>query len=163
MKLQLQPNRWSCLPTSLAILLDIDVARIFDILGHDGGEILWPQFPDPHKRRSFHIQEIMIIAYTLGYYVMTFESDPEHAPDTEVQPHKVKYPIPLEQFMIGVSGIITGHTKHGTRHAVAWNGFKIYDPCYAIYNLDQFKVETFYLVGRLNNDLITPNDTTDQC
>ena len=72
MKIQKQPNRWSCLPTSFAMILDVDVNELIRKIGHDGSEILWPNLEEPYCRRAFHIEEIAMVCYGLGYYLVWF-------------------------------------------------------------------------------------------
>ena len=88
MQLQKQPNKWSCLPTSFAIVLNCPVQEIFDYLGHDGSEIIWPENKDPFNRRAFHIQEMIDFAYfEKDFYVTPFEFYPQ----SEVEGSEVLY------------------------------------------------------------------------
>jgi hypothetical protein len=123
MRLQLQPNRWSCLPTSFAIVLGVSVEEIFKIIGHDGGEILWPKLPNPECRRGFMPNEMIYATKKLGKNV-------EFIPRVcESNCHKVE--IPNEWFLDQLplnTGVITGVTGRYKNHAVAWNGHLIIDP-----------------------------------
>ncbi len=40
MKLQTSPNRWSCLPTSFAMALDVRAGQVIKWLGHDGSQVV---------------------------------------------------------------------------------------------------------------------------
>lgn len=147
MKLQLQPNSWSCLPTAFAIVLDIEIKEIFKLIGHDGSEIIWPDYQDPYKRRSFHVQELILVAFNLGFNITPFEQLPLQLPSPLSEQYYNSMPDrDLTKIMFGKKGVITGTSKTNSRHAVAWNGFKIYDPNHSIYDVDQFIIEEFYLV-----------------
>jgi hypothetical protein len=76
MKIQKQPNRWSCLPTAFAIALDVDVNLFIKHIGHDGSEFIWPEMPEPMRRRAFHIQECLDIAMKLGFAPVQVEANP---------------------------------------------------------------------------------------
>jgi hypothetical protein len=76
MEIQVQPNRWSCLPTAFAMVLDIPVSQIFDYLGHNGEAIVWPQLEEPRCRRSFHIQEMIDFCFSKKYSVTGIDAIP---------------------------------------------------------------------------------------
>lgn len=57
MKIQKQPNPYSCLATAIAIAADIDIENMIRELGHDGSEIIFPNAPEPSNHRGFHPQE----------------------------------------------------------------------------------------------------------
>jgi hypothetical protein len=59
MKLILQPNMWSCLPTCVSMLTDQSLADIYTYVGHDGSEELFPDEPFPMNHQSFTVNEIM--------------------------------------------------------------------------------------------------------
>lgn len=76
MKLQIKPNPWSCIGTAFAVVLDIPVADLFGIIGHDGSQIAFPALPDPIARRGFHIQECIAVCLKLGYAITPVELFP---------------------------------------------------------------------------------------
>lgn len=84
MKLITQPNKWTCLPTSVAMLLNISLDDIFKIVGHDGSQILWKDFPDPQNRRGFHIQEMYEVIEAKGWFAMPFDLRPYLAKNPEM-------------------------------------------------------------------------------
>ena len=150
MELVKSPNKWSCLPTSFAMACDRDLDSLLLELGHNGSEIIWPTLPEPLCRRGFHIQELIYVVYHLGHCVMPFEA----RPCSTNQGHGSLYEIPFNQdpqqrlmaIMQGVYGVITGTTLNGQPHAVAWDGVKIFDPAGIKYGLDNFILDTFWLV-----------------
>ena len=109
----LQPNRWSCLITSFAMVMETSVSELVKELGHDGSELVRPG-PEPLCRRGFHPQElIQICAHSRGYAVETLEPRPRFEDNI-----RVKVPF----LMVGI-GILLSE-----RHAVAWDGDRILDP-----------------------------------
>lgn len=69
MKLQIQHERWQCAVTSFAMALNIPVADLIERVGHDGGEVIFPDLPEPTKRRSHNIHELIQVALEMGYSV----------------------------------------------------------------------------------------------
>jgi hypothetical protein len=76
MRMQTKPNRWSCAVTAFAIALDMPVAKLIERIGHDGSQIIWPDLPDPMRRRGFHSQELVEEALTCGYACTPIEISP---------------------------------------------------------------------------------------
>lgn len=68
-KLQLKHERWQCAVTAFAMVLDCPVADLMMCLGHDGGEIVFPDLPEPANRRSHNLYEMIQVAVDLGYGV----------------------------------------------------------------------------------------------
>ncbi len=125
-RFQLQPSRWSCLPTSLAIVLGVPVEAIFAILGHDGSEILWPELPEPQCHKGFTLGEMIHVADRFGKYLVAHEKKWTHSPDGNII-----IQIPNDYFndkLKRFNGVITGVTTQGKRHAVAWLDGEVIDP-----------------------------------
>ncbi len=76
MRMQIKPNRWSCAVTAFAIALDMPVAKLIEDIGHDGGQIIWPDLNDPMRRRGFHSQELVEAVHTRGYHCTPIEISP---------------------------------------------------------------------------------------
>jgi hypothetical protein len=126
MILQKQPNRWSCLPTSFAMALDISVEPFINRIGHDGSPRVWDNLPEPKCRRGFHIHGCIEVADRLGKSVTPFELVPMHAPTMSVEPIRVTFTDNLARFKRVISasrGVITC-----LGHAVAYENGVIYDP-----------------------------------
>ncbi len=150
---QLQPNSWSCLLTSFAMAYDMPVVDLVDLVGHDGSEIYWPTLMPPNNRRGFHIQELIMAGNALGFTVTPFEPRPVLiSADQMFQGH----PMPINQdrwlerftaIMAISRGVVTGETARGSRHAVAWNMGKVFDPSGQINNLDDgFQIQCYWRV-----------------
>lgn len=132
MLLQKKPSRWSCLPVSFAMALNIPVQDIFDELGHDGGEILWLNLPEPTCRRSFHIQEMIEIALRRGFAVTPFELVPVLA----CYDKRYYFDARWSKFADVVNnsvGVLEGEGAH-TRHAVAYEFGRIFDSDSGVYD-----------------------------
>ncbi len=156
MRLQKQPNRWSCLPTSFAMVVGLPVEKIIDKIGHDGSEIIIPEEKEPDRRRSFHIQELIDICYLLNYAVIPIQAIPSigsfHDPYNIISTEKSEERI--LSYLENNIGVITGLSRSGRNHAVAWDGRKIYDPNGSTYGISRFLIETFWAVKRYNCNLI---------
>lgn len=146
MQLQIAPNRWSCLPTSFAMVLDIPLEQIITMIGHNGSAILWPDFEEPFCRRAFHIQELIDCCNQLDYAVTLIEA----MPISEVKGRYFQQPLSVERFynhLSGTRGILTGVGRRlGNPHAVAWDGFNIFDPVGEIYPLDEMSIQDYWKI-----------------
>ena len=144
MNIQKQPNSWSCLVTAFAMAMDIPVEQLINELGHNGSEILWPNYPEPLRRRAFSFDEMMYLAYESGYTVMLFNKEWNSRPRYEAQP-LLKEP-PQEYWNDVLSnniGVLSGRIN-GQRHAVAYEKGNCYDPNGTIYPIEKFSIETFW-------------------
>lgn len=153
MELQIQPNRWSCIVTSAAMVFNKPLADVIAKLGHDGSEILWPSLAEPVCRRAFHIEEIQYIAREYGFLLVPYSGrfgyNPSGDPDGYIQVYDfTKWKEVAEK----QSGILLGrYTNSPKYHAVAWDSKEglIYDPCGPIVpGLNSFEVESFYAAFR---------------
>ena len=142
MILQQSPNNWSCIPTSFAMLFRVKVQKIFDILGHDGSEILWRGAPEPLCRRSFHVQEMIDVGIKLGYFTTVIEAQPLLTIGGRTKAIETPYTIP--DYMAWFPGVIMGIINQN-RHAVAYDGYNIYDPNGTIYKYvkSDWKIEMY--------------------
>lgn len=152
MILQRSPNGWSCVPTAFAMCLEHKVEHLLTWLDHDGSEIIWPYLPEPYCRRGFHIQEMILIAHVLGFTCTPFEALPLSCPVGAKKPYEVQMGETPNDRMIKLLtdnwGVLTGIGKSGKPHAVAWDGFKIHDPNYSIYDITSFTLETFWQIRK---------------
>lgn len=99
--------------------------EIFDWLGHDGSEIVWPQFESPHRHRSFHVQELVEYALVVHRIrVVYLERLMRGTPDgTLIQELDSKI---IDSEICGQRGVLL--TYDGLRsHAVAWDGEHVFD------------------------------------
>jgi hypothetical protein len=128
------------------MVLGLPLDEVLRRIGHTGSEIWWPDLPEPLRRRAFHLQEMVDLAFDLGKAVIPVEACPTVCPrpggQVKVVPASVKR---IQRYMEGNVGVLVGAGAVG-RHAVAWDGAKAIDPCEAI---NEFHPDTFYLVKEL--------------
>jgi len=111
--------------------LDIPVAQFFDLIGHDGSELLYPELPEPACRRGVHVQEAIEAAWTLGFSSTPFELFPQSRTSLGGPTHAVVFPAGnWERFLpfLRRKGVIECVTTSGHGHAVAFHDSVIYDP-----------------------------------
>lgn len=151
---QRSPNRWSCLPTSLAMCLDVPVAELIAKLGHDGSEILWPELPEPTRRQGFHVEELAYVcreySVVLACYVPCFGYNPLDTLDTS-RDRVYDFEKEYQELLSLYNGVFTGcYRRSQSSHAVAWNAAedRIYDPDGVYARRDEFQAESFYAVLR---------------
>jgi len=114
--------------------LDIHVEEFFKLVGHDGGEVLYPQYPDPWRRAGIHPQEAIDAAWQLGKACTPFDRQPQaiNFPEEALNPRNVEFPGGTEDRFLrrGVHGVgvIECVTRRSTGHAVAFDHGNIYDP-----------------------------------
>jgi len=144
MRIQTQPNGWSCLPVAFAMVLDVPYQEILGFCGHDGSEIMFPDSADPHCRRAFHAQEMLTFALHSGRFVTPIEMRPNSMNkfgSTFVLPEQGLY---IRDYMSLYTGVIVGYMR-GNPHAVAWDGNLIYDPNGTSYKMsDKISTEIFF-------------------
>jgi hypothetical protein len=148
MKIQKQPNKWSCLPTAFSMVSGVPLKKIILSIGHDGSEII-SELKDEHclvssvmySHRAFHLQELILAMWKFGFYVTPLETCATFLINDKI----VKQDITP---YLRRKGVFLGSVK-GKRHAVAWNGRMIYDPNGTIYAKEKFdNIEIFCLIGR---------------
>ena len=92
MRLLRKPERWMCLPTSFAMVLDLPLSAIFDEIGHDGSQIIWPDLPEPTCRRGFHPQELIHVCLNHGHAATRVELYPVLARRRTAVDYIIAYP-----------------------------------------------------------------------
>lgn len=140
----IQPNRWSCLPSSFAMACDQPLEMILKIIGHDGSYIEHPGLEEPYCRRAFHIQECIWAAHQLGFSVTPFECFPQLAavPGFEIP---VDMHFDKAKILAGF-GVLTGQGRV-CRHAIAFSYGVGYDPngqTIDLQNHEDYEIETIW-------------------
>lgn len=155
MKMLLQDNAWSCVPTAFAMVLDILPKDIYNLLDHDGSEILYPELRDPYARRGFHVQEMIVCCLKLGVFPVALDREVELIPPMDVNdvslsdavhtPRILSFDAHLEHYLGLRSGVLIGWINHH-HHAVAWchKEQRIFDPTGLKRNLNELSIETFW-------------------
>lgn len=130
---QKQPNRWTCFPTALAMVLDVPLKDIIKSLGHDGSEIIFPKRKGSFRRRGFHPQEFTELLFGMGYAFLTLEAQPFHCipkygkscllcggtGQADIVLARTKW----HHFLDGNKAVVSQ-----LNHAIAWDGIEGYDP-----------------------------------
>ncbi len=145
MELLLQPNVWSCLPTSFAMVIDKTPKDAFDYLGHDGSEILIPGFEDPVGRKGFHIQEMIAWCLSMHYYPVEVIAQPMTAYSEDRHSFYDNTKL-LEEQLDKRNGVLIGFTEDQKYHAVAWDHESqlIFDPTGYRVPITTFAIESFF-------------------
>ena len=150
MRLQTSPNAWSCLPTSLAMVIDKPLKDIITVLGHDGSEILWPNIEKPDCYRSFTIPEMVFVALHFGYCLLEVIDSVTIQPTSECE-EKIIF-LPTKNFtntlLKEYNALLLGESENGVPHAVAWNCKRhvIFDPRGCRISCSLFKTEYVFIV-----------------
>lgn len=131
--------------------MDVPLGEVIRLIGHDGGAISRPEAPVPDCYQSFHIQELISVAWMLGWSTTPFEPNPTTTIGTGDH-HVVRFQpnnnIRMMKLLLGHNGVLTGLTSSGLHHAVAWNSHskQIYNPNGRIQLIDDFAINTFWIL-----------------
>jgi hypothetical protein len=130
-QLSLNPNSWSCLPTSVANVIGMPVAEFIALIGHDGNEYPYGP-PHEHQQRGFHTQECINVLIDLGYSATPVEVYPSLKPAEESTGIAVFKDSAMLFYGIVESsiGFICGEWE-GVGHCVANFKGEIVDPRYS--------------------------------
>jgi hypothetical protein len=135
MKMILQSNRWDCVPTAFAMCLDVLPLDIYEYIGHDGSEIIWPELEEPYRRRSFHIDEMIDFCMGLSYAPVFIDREPIMSPMVDLEKTFLPYRKEFSEnrwnnYLKYHDAVLLGFTKSDKPHAVAWSHHDqlIYDP-----------------------------------
>ena len=147
MELQLNPNNWSCLPTSFAMVLGMPVEQFIALMGHDGSAEPWEGY-----KIGFHEQECIEVADSLGWHCTPIELYPTIIPCVvpPMEPATIHFQEGNEfRFAkhLDTNGVfIGGLLGSGMGHAVAWDAEKqlIYDPRGMVFALKQCRERNYY-------------------
>jgi len=155
MKLQVQPNAWSCFPTAFAIIADVPIQQVFKTLGTDGSNIVFPELPAPINRRGFGVNEVIGFMVAMHWSVtplgLAYEQCSRDYPNS-MYTYRLSMPF-IRGLMDEYDGVITGHLPSGYGHAVAWNHEErlAYNPRGSVEDLisSTLEMDIFYLCSRL--------------
>lgn len=127
------PLPWACLPTAFSMATGVPFWKWILAIGHDGGQVIFENLPEPLKRRGFHPQELIRAALSFDIAVTELQINPVITTDG-----KNRYPVVYEggnlraftEALYGRRAVIGGMTDMGLGHAVAWDGdlALCYDP-----------------------------------
>lgn len=122
----------------MASFLSIPVNYLFNVIGHDGSDIVNNQ-PEPLCRRAFHLAEVVAAGIKLGYPLLTIETivEGEHLYNKE------QLEVLLNKDNLMLYGIVNDQV-----HAVHCSHKWIYDPNGTAYSPKEFEVHA--LVERID-------------
>jgi hypothetical protein len=138
MKLQVNPNGWSCLPTAFAMAVDKPVTWFIEQIGHPGAE---EPYDKPGLKAGFHEQECIEVLQGMGFACTPIELVPTISPYTDGRSSRpIYFGLGIDDnwhrmltHMEKVNGVLTGIYRRSSPaspdigHAVAWDGQRIYD------------------------------------
>lgn len=120
MILQRQPNRFTCLITACAMVLDVDVAQLIEEVGHDGsGEQL-----------GHHPQELLALVEARHKALTVYELIPYSRIGENLTPIW-NLPTCHKRFLYLLrvhECVMTGLDPNGQLHAWAWDRKRVFDP-----------------------------------
>ena len=156
-----QPNRWSCMATSFAMVLDTTVDEVFRYTGHDGSDIAFPSLPEPHRRRGHTLYEMIHFALSKGISVVPFEPSYEHISLHSGGKQKVLLNSELiDAFYKQSDMVLLGRMPHGASHAGTWSSYddRVFDPNGIRYFREKYPmtVELYLLCLPLKQHLSLP-------
>lgn len=139
MKLIKSTDNYSCGLVSMAMLLDETPEALALELGHNGGEMFWPNEKEPECFRGFSNQEFIDLCFDRNLALIEIIAEPAIF-NHRGQPKKIWEAEKIEQrisnYMAGNAGMIIGVLESGARHAVAWDGQRVFDPIGFIYRFE---------------------------
>lgn len=145
MNLIRQPNEFSCLPTSYAMVTGKTPEYYFKEIGHDGSAECFPGAVPPFDRRCFSSPECAEVAYHLGYYSYEIPNGYSHG-KLIINPDINK----MYKYMAKHKGVILGKFNYSvTAHAMAWDGHEVYDPTGFVTLKEAYEIDSFIIIGEL--------------
>ncbi len=140
-------NNWSCLPVSLAMVVDKPVSEVLEMIGQTGSQILWPELPSPLCRRGFAVNEIIIAALAFDCHLVSIiPTWPLRPVDNAPAEYVILDHSAVSYCFSHFDGLILGETLSGNAHAVAWDREQklILDPNGSKYPREGFgRIEVF--------------------
>ncbi len=142
---QKQPNSYTCLPTSFAMCIGMDVKQFMIHVGHDGSESVWPLLDHPYDVRCFHFQEMVATCYHLGWSVICMDRNiGTKPPYSDAADYVMNQYHHICHMMAHEIGVVIGMLRDGRRHAMAWDGKQFVNPSNTDHN--GFEIEMFCAV-----------------
>jgi len=122
----INPNKWSCMPTAFANVIGYPLGFLIKKIGHDGSE----KVGDGH--RGFHSQEIIEVLDDMGWKVTCIDLYPVMGYESgELDVYMGNPKDRLKDHMAFDMGVLCGILiKEEVPHAVTWDlgNKRIYDP-----------------------------------
>ena len=147
MKLQVQPNRWSCLPTAFAIITGVLVDELIQHIGHDGSYVAWPKLEPPYCYRAWHIQEIVLACYGLNYAVIPIDRYGLSSPMIDQDELQIDFNSSFSYCLANYQGVV----QTTNSHALAFKNNHLYNPATGLETSIKSHTlgDTLWLVNRI--------------
>ncbi len=128
------------------LLTNAHLEDLFEHVGHRGQEVWWPECSGTVKLRGIHPQEIIDWYLTFDRTLWLLERFPRSAPVGLDSKAKMIWSVEdadvrFWKLLKGRSGILIMST-----HAVAWDGFKIYDSENHFSEILKYQVQEAWLI-----------------
>lgn len=143
MEMMIQPNAWSCMPTALAMVLNLRPTDVIKVIGHDGSKICSNE-QEPLCRRGFDYNEIFDVCYKIGVPVGLVATKPVSVHEQMIYEEQRAY-ARIGSLLQKHRGIILGLVD-GKSHAVAWDTHMVHDPTGYKYEIDDSRLEIEYFI-----------------
>lgn len=127
----------------MAMLLNLEVTSIFELLGHDGSKIVAPELPEPDCRIGFRLEEMQFIASKFNFYLSRCIQEWDFKAGNKLLYQSVPEDDWLKNIMSKHIGLLCGVVK-GKYHTVAWDTKLIFDPAGWKYEVSNFQIHEFY-------------------
>lgn len=121
-------NRWSCLAKAFSYMLGVPLAELIAEIGHDGSQIIDASLPEPFKRRSFHIQEMIDAALRRGVSVTEIQRVPVSGTTSHIVYNMKVAPNRFTDYLSKYDGVIATRTSSNVPHAMCVQHGVIFDP-----------------------------------
>ena len=123
MRIQIKKHKAQCMLYAFAMVLDTDANTLIDILGHDGTEIVFPNYKEPQCYRGFHPAEMVHACHTLNYWCVGVPFD-IYIGRSDAEIISLPRPYDLSSLLKHHNGVLLS-----AGHAYAWDKQgKVIDP-----------------------------------
>ena len=126
--------------------MDLTPKEIMSFLGHDGSEIIWPDQPEPLRRRAFHWEEFTDLLIKNLMIPVFLPADVSYGPDSLSKTFEPFDGVErIEYYLALRPGVLLVETMNGKRHAVAWchKEKKCFDPEGFKGEINDYKIGAF--------------------
>lgn len=150
---------WNCLAVAFSNASGIPIETINKEVGHDGGQVLWPDNKLPFDRCAFHTQEMIDVCLRHNLAVVMIEANPVRANQFDFKQFPVQFSVTpekrLSRYLDTYNGVLKGLLRaNGHAHAVAWDSEKqiIIDPSRKVTNMNDLEIGWFFIVQPLKSN-----------
>ena len=129
-------NEYQCAAISFAAALGCTLEKLYEVVGHDGGAVIWPQLPSPLCYQSFHVEELMKGSILLGFDPVLLNFRLATVPSEKCeQINVINQRQFVRDYMSRTTGVLYGYGVQ-CMHFVYWDGSLIHCPNGPVYDFD---------------------------